>query len=63
MRHFDEMLEELLQKVVVMGSITEKMIELAMRSLIERNESSRPRAAWTRRKRSTRCRWRWTTRP
>jgi phosphate transport system protein len=39
MRHFDEMLEELLQKVVLMGSITEKMIELAMRALIERNEA------------------------
>jgi len=39
MRHFDEMLDELLQKVVLMGSIAEKMIELAMRALIERNET------------------------
>jgi phosphate transport system protein len=39
MRHFDELLDELLQKVVVMGSVTESMIELAMRALIERNET------------------------
>lgn len=39
MRHFDEMLEELLQKVVVMGNLAEQMIELAMRGLNERNLS------------------------
>lgn len=39
MRHFDQQLEELLQKIVYMGSLAEAMIDLAVRSLIERNES------------------------
>ncbi len=39
MRHFEEMLQQLLQRVVVMGSIVESMIESAVRGLIERNES------------------------
>lgn len=39
MRHFDELLQELLQKVVEMGTIAEEMIENAMRVLIERNEN------------------------
>jgi phosphate transport system protein len=38
MRHFDELLQELLQKVVEMGTIAESMIEDAMRILVERNE-------------------------
>jgi phosphate transport system protein len=38
MRHFDELLQELLQKVVEMGTIAESMIEVAMRILVERNE-------------------------
>jgi len=39
MRHFEEMLQELLQRVVVMGSIVESMIESAVRGLIDRNEA------------------------
>src|SRR5947209_6459235 len=39
MRHFDELLQELLQKVVEMGTIAESMIETAMRILIDRNET------------------------
>src|SRR3954468_1490146 len=38
MRHFDELLQELLQKVVEMGRIADDMIGLAMRVLVERNE-------------------------
>ena len=38
MRHFDELLQELLQKVVEMGTIAESMIEISMRILVERNE-------------------------
>lgn len=39
MRHFEEMLEELLQKVVVMGTMAEGMIGTALQILMERNES------------------------
>src|SRR5689334_12253886 len=39
MRHFEELLQELLRKVVEMGTIAEEMITLAMRILIERDES------------------------
>ena len=39
MRHFEEMLEELLQKVVVMGTIAEGMVGTAMQILMERNEA------------------------
>lgn len=38
MRHFEEQLQELLQKVVEMGTVADGMIETAMRILIERNE-------------------------
>src|SRR5271156_1017535 len=37
MRHFEEQLQELLQRVVVMGNIVESMIETAVRILFERN--------------------------
>ena len=39
MRHFEELLQALLQKVVVMGTIAEGMIETAVRILIDRNEA------------------------
>jgi len=39
MRHFDEQLQELLHKIVYMGSLTDTMISLAVRSLIERDDS------------------------
>lgn len=39
MRHFEEMLQELLQKVVEMGTIVEGMIDLAVRTLVERSEA------------------------
>ena len=39
MRHFDELLQELLQKVVRMGTVAEGMIELATKTLVDRNES------------------------
>ncbi len=38
MRYFDEQLQELLQKVVMMGSMAESMIELAVTGLVHRNE-------------------------
>jgi phosphate transport system protein len=38
-RHFDEQIQELLEKLVRMGRIAESMISLALRVLIERNES------------------------
>jgi phosphate transport system protein len=38
-RHFDEQMQDLLQKLLLMGRITESMIQTAMRILIERNES------------------------
>src|SRR5882724_4034883 len=47
MRHFEEQLQELLQKVVEMGTIADGMIELAMRILIERNEAHAARV-WAR---------------
>jgi phosphate transport system protein len=37
-RHFDEQIDDLLQKLLLMGRITESMIQTAMRILIERNE-------------------------
>jgi phosphate transport system protein len=43
MRHFEELLQELLRKVVEMGTIAEEMITLAMRILIERDESYAPK--------------------
>src|SRR4051794_28233773 len=39
MRHFHEQLQELLQKVVMMGSLAERMIESAVTSLVTRNEA------------------------
>ena len=39
MRHFDEQLEELFKRIIMMGSITESMIQLAIRSYTEGNES------------------------
>jgi phosphate transport system protein len=39
MRHFDEQLHELYQKVVAMGLLAESMIQTAVASLIERNEA------------------------
>ncbi|HEY8665143.1 MAG TPA: phosphate signaling complex protein PhoU [Tepidisphaeraceae bacterium] len=38
MRHFDEQLQLLLRKVVLMGSVAEHMIQTAIRGLMERNE-------------------------
>jgi phosphate transport system protein len=38
-RHFDEQMQELLQKLLLMGRHAESMIQTAMRGLIERNES------------------------
>jgi phosphate transport system protein len=38
-RHFDEQIQELLEKLLIMGSLAESMIQAAMRALIERNES------------------------
>ena len=39
MRHFQEQLDLLMQKVVLMGTTVEAMIEIAIRALIERNEA------------------------
>ena len=38
-RHFDDLIQELLQKLVVMGRLAESMIGLAMKGLVERNET------------------------
>ena len=38
-RHFDEQIQGLLEKLVLMGRLAESMIQLALRVLIERNES------------------------
>ena len=38
MRHFHEQLQELFQKVVLMGMTTESMIQAAVRGLVARNE-------------------------
>jgi phosphate transport system protein len=39
MRHFEEQLGELFQRLVLMGSLAESMIRTAVRSLMEQNES------------------------
>ena len=39
MLHFDELLQQLLQKIVLMGATAESMIGTAVRGLIERNKS------------------------
>jgi phosphate transport system protein len=38
-RHFDEQMQGLLEKLVLMGRVAESMIQIALRVLIERNES------------------------
>ena len=38
-RHFDDQLREIVKKIVLMGSLAESMVELAMRVLVERDES------------------------
>jgi phosphate transport system protein len=38
-RHFDEQIQDLLEKLVRMGRTAESMIQLALRTLIERDES------------------------
>jgi phosphate transport system protein len=38
-RHFDEQIQELLEKLLRMGRLAESMIQTAMRALIERNEA------------------------
>jgi phosphate transport system protein len=37
-RHFDEQIQGLLEKLVLMGRLAESMIQLALRVLVERNE-------------------------
>jgi phosphate transport system protein len=39
MRHFDEQLDELFKRIIMMGSIADSMIQLALRAYMERNES------------------------
>jgi len=38
-RHFDQQIEDLLQKLVRMGRLAESMIQVSLRALVERNES------------------------
>jgi phosphate transport system protein len=38
-RHFDEQIQELMEKLVLMGRLAESMIQLSLRVLIERNEA------------------------
>lgn len=38
-RHFDQQMQDLLERLVLMGRLAESMIQTAMRALIERNES------------------------
>jgi phosphate transport system protein len=38
-RHFDEQIQDLLEKLLLMGRLAESMIQAAMRTLIERDES------------------------
>jgi phosphate transport system protein len=37
-RHFDEQIQDLLQRLVLMGRMAESMIQTALRTLVERNE-------------------------
>jgi phosphate transport system protein len=39
MRHFHEQLQELLKKIVIMGTITESMIQSAVSGLVKRNDA------------------------
>ncbi len=41
-RHFDEQMEDLLQRLVLMGRLTESMVQTALRTLVERNEGLCP---------------------
>jgi phosphate transport system protein len=38
-RHFDELIQEVLQKLVLMGRLSETMLALAVKALVERNEA------------------------
>jgi phosphate transport system protein len=38
-RHFDEQIQELLQRLVLMGRVVDSMIGLSLRALMERNEA------------------------
>ena len=39
MRHFEELLQELLQQIVMMGNIAESMIQIAVTGLVKHNQS------------------------
>src|SRR5436305_7498664 len=39
MRHFDEQLEDLFKRIVMMGSVVESMIQVSLRICTERDES------------------------
>ena len=39
MRHFDEQLDELFKRIIMMGSLAESMIQLALRAYTEGNEA------------------------
>jgi phosphate transport system protein len=39
MRHLDEKIQELLEKLLLMGRLAESMMQIALRTLIERNEA------------------------
>jgi phosphate transport system protein len=39
LRHFDEQLQKIFQRIAAMGTLAESMIELAVRGLLERNDS------------------------
>ena len=39
MKSFDEQLQDLFQKIVIMGSMAESMIQISMRALVERNDA------------------------
>jgi phosphate transport system protein len=39
MRHLDEKIQELLERLLLMGRLAESMVQIALRVLIERNES------------------------
>ena len=44
MRQMDEKIQELLEKILLMGRLAESMLQIALRVLIERNESLRDEA-------------------
>src|SRR6476620_5172621 len=39
MRHFEELLQELLQQIVLMGTIAESMIQIALTGLVKRDQT------------------------